>query len=193
MKKWLSRFFDRDEGSVLVEYALVAPLLFMLTFGIAEFSLIFWQWNAAEKATHLGVRLAATRGPILVGVPDCGVVTTIRAGTNCRSIAGSDTWQVTCDGAVANASCDAAGMAEVVAQMQAIFPRIQIENVSIEFRGVGLGFVGRGSPVPAISVSLQNLSYDFVALSAFTGLASINLPGFRATLIGEDLNSNGSG
>lgn len=177
----------------MIEYALVAPLLIMLTFGIAEFSLIFWQWNAAEKATHLGARLAATRGPVMIGVPDCGVATTVRAGTNCRNVAGSDSWVVICDGSAPGASCDAVQMAAIATEMQAIFPRIQLANVVFEFRGVGLGFVGRGSPVPAISVSLQNLTYDYVALAAFTGAASINLPAFRATLIGEDLNSNGSG
>lgn len=193
MKKWINRLRRCDEGAAAIEYALVAPLLIMLTFGVAEFSLIFWQWNAAEKATHLGARLAATRGPVLIGVPDCGVATAVRAGTNCRDVAGSDSWVVTCDGSAPGASCDAAQMAAIVADMAAIFPRIQLANVIFEFRGVGLGFVGRGSPVPAISVSLQNLTYDYVALAAFTGAASINLPSFRATLIGEDLNSNGSG
>lgn len=193
MRKWINRLRGCEGGAATIEYALIAPLLIMLTFGIAEFSLIFWQWNAAEKATHLGARLAATRGPIMLGVPDCGVATAVRAGTNCRDVAGSDNWVVTCDGAAPSASCDAAQMAAIVTDMRAIFPRIQLENVIIEFRGVGLGFVGRGSPVPAISVSLQNLTYEYVALAAFTGAASINLPAFRATLIGEDLNSNGAG
>lgn len=191
--KWIREFGDSEGGSVLIEYSLVAPLLFMLTFGIAEFSLVFWQWNSAEKATHLGARLAATRGPIMVGVPDCGVATTLRAGTNCRNVAGADSWTVTCDGSAPGASCDAARMAEVVTAMQAIFPRLELANVIFEFKGVGLGFIGRGSPVPAISVSIQNLAYDFVVLSVFTGIASANLPSFKATLIGEDLNSNGSG
>lgn len=191
--KWIYRLRNSEEGAAVIEYALVAPLLFMLTFGIAEFALIFWQWNAAEKATHLGARLAATRGPVMIGVPDCGVATALRAGTNCRYVAGSDSWVITCDGSAPGASCDAAQMAVIVTDMQAIFPRIQLANVIFEFRGVGLGFVGRGSPVPAISVSLQNLTYEYVALAAFTGVASINLPPFRATLIGEDLNSNGSG
>lgn len=193
MRKWINTLRGCDDGAATIEYALIAPLLIMLTFGIAEFSLIFWQWNAAEKATHLGARLAATRGPIMLGVPDCGVATAVRAGTNCRNVAGSDSWVVTCDGAAPSASCDAVQMAAIVTDMRAIFPRIQLENVIIEFRGIGLGFVGRGSPVPAISVSLQNLTYEYVALAAFTGAASINLPAFRATLIGEDLNSNGAG
>lgn len=193
MSKWINRLGKCTKGSATIEYALVAPLLIMLTFGIAEFALIFWQWNAAEKATHLGARLAATRGPVMIGVPDCGVATAERAGTNCRYVAGSDSWVVTCDGSAPSASCDTVQMTAIVADMAAIFPRIQLANVIFEFRGVGLGFVGRGSPVPAISVSLQNLKYDYVALAAFTGAASVNLPAFRATLIGEDLNSNGSG
>lgn len=187
MTSWIKRVRKCDEGAAVIEFALIAPLLFMLTFGIAEFSLIFWQWNAAEKATHLGARLAATRGPIMVGVPDCGVATTLRAGTNCRDVAGADAWTVVCDGLAPGGSCDAAEMAGVVVEMQSIFPRIQLENVLFEFSGVGLGFVGRGSPVPAISVSLQGLTYEYVALSAFTGVSSINLPPFKATLVGEDL------
>lgn len=193
MKKWTRKLCDNEKGTAVIEYALIAPLLLMLTFGIAEFSLIFWQWNAAEKATHMGARLAATRGPIMVGVPDCGVVTTLRAGTNCRDVAGSDSWSVVCDGSAPGAACDAVRMAEIVTEMKTVFSRIELENVIFEFRGVGLGFVGRGSSVPTISVSLQNLTYEFVALSAFTGTSTVNLPAFRATLVGEDLNSNGSG
>lgn len=190
---WINKLRKCDDGAAVIEYALIAPLLIMLTFGIAEFSLIFWQWNAAEKATHLGARLTATRGPVLTGVPDCGVATDLVLGTNCRAVPGADSWSQICFANVPSDKCNGDRMTEIVTEMAAIFPRIQLENVVFEFRGVGLGFVGRGSTVPAISVSLQNLTYDYVALIAFTGAASINMPAFRATIIGEDLNSNGSG
>jgi Flp pilus assembly protein TadG len=48
----------RQEGVVAIEFALVAPLLCLLLFGVVEMGRLLWTWNAAVEATRLGARLA---------------------------------------------------------------------------------------------------------------------------------------
>jgi Flp pilus assembly protein TadG len=51
-------------GATMVEFTLVAPLFFVLTFGIVEFGNAYFQWNEAAKAAELGARLAAVSDPV---------------------------------------------------------------------------------------------------------------------------------
>ena len=86
-------------------------------------------------------------------------------------------------------------------RMRGIFPRIQDENVVVEYRHVGMGFAGRlgGDLVPTVTLELQGLTFDFLLLSflgpmlygATTVPAGIPMPSFAATLTGEDLASAG--
>src|SRR5260370_16781137 len=53
------RILRRDErGTGAVEFALIVLLLFIVSFGIIDFGLAYWQWVMAEKATQVGVRKA---------------------------------------------------------------------------------------------------------------------------------------
>jgi len=195
-------FFKRltkdQRGATIVEFTLIFPMLLILTFGIIEMGLLFWQWNSAERATQLGVRTAVTNNSIInPWTSDCGQVSvpsSVLAGSFCISVPGSNTWTVSCDGASLAANCDSAAMALVVTRMQTIFPRVTQANVIVEFSGAGLGFVGRGSPIPVVSVSLQNMQYDLIFLDALLGWGStFTMPPFTATLTGEDLNTAGAG
>ncbi len=49
---------DRDEGQDLVEFALLAPLLFLLLFGILEFGVAVWRYNTVSVAAREGARAA---------------------------------------------------------------------------------------------------------------------------------------
>ena len=77
--------------------------------------------------------------------------------------------------------------AQPVTEMQRVFPRVQRENLIVEFSGSGLGFVGRGSPVPFVTVKLQNMTYSFVALDGLLGFGPLTMPPFTATAVAEDL------
>ena len=52
----------RDEGQDLVEFALVAPLLFLLLFGIMEFGVAVWHYNTIANAAREGARTAIRFG-----------------------------------------------------------------------------------------------------------------------------------
>jgi Flp pilus assembly protein TadG len=54
-----SRRRPRDDGAVLVEFALVAPLLFLLIFAIIDFGWVFGQHLDVRHGAREGARLAA--------------------------------------------------------------------------------------------------------------------------------------
>jgi hypothetical protein len=134
MTRFLRLIGDRS-GGVLVETTLLFPMMLVLSFGLVEFGMAWNQWNTAEKATQVGARWAATRGPVIVGLEDCGVATSATAGTDCVDVPGSDSWTVTCNAGSPGGACDAAALTALTAEMQAVFPRIEAANVEVEFSG----------------------------------------------------------
>ena len=62
----------RQRGIVLIELALVLPLLLLITFGVIEFGWIFTNTaeltNAARHGARLGVRPAATSAQVLADI-----------------------------------------------------------------------------------------------------------------------------
>lgn len=191
----MKRRLRRDErGTTMVEMAIVFPIIFLTTLGILEFGNLSAQWILAEKATEMGARFAITSTMAATAVPDCGVNTAQPLGTPCRLVAGSNTWTRTCS--AGGGGCDAAAFNAIVTRMQSVYARVLPANVVLEYRGTGLGFVGRGTPVPEVTVRLQNMTFTFVAIGGlvrtlFGGQLgdTIQMPGFRATLTGEDLQS----
>lgn len=53
----------RDRGAVAVEFGLVAPVLFVMLFGIIQFGLIFTNQLQVQAAAREGARYAALRYP----------------------------------------------------------------------------------------------------------------------------------
>lgn len=192
MMRALARFRSDRSGATLVEYTLVFTMLMVLSFGLVEFGVVLHQYNAAEKATAVGARYIATRGPVVTGVPDCGVTTAASAGTPCRDVSGSAGWTITCNAGAPSGNCQADVLNALVAHMQQFAPEIEAQNVQVVLRGAGLGFVGRGSPVPMVTVRLTGMTYDFIALDDLLGFGALTMPGFDATLVGEDLNGAGA-
>lgn len=185
-------FLGDRSGATLVEYTLIFALLMVLTFGLIEFGVALYQYNAAEKATAIGARYVATRGPVFTGLPDCGVATTAAPGTTCDNVAGSSGWTRTCNASAPAAGCQAAVLNALVARMQQFAPEVGAQNVQVVLRGAALGFVGRGSPVPMMTVRLTGMTYDFIAMDDLIGLGSLTMPSFDATVTGEDLSGAGA-
>jgi len=46
----------RDRGQDLVEFALIAPVLFLILFGIIEFGVAVWSYNTMAQAAREGAR-----------------------------------------------------------------------------------------------------------------------------------------
>ena len=50
---------DRDEGSVLVEFALVLPIFAIMLFGMIQFGIIFNGWTSVRNSVQTGARLGS--------------------------------------------------------------------------------------------------------------------------------------
>jgi hypothetical protein len=215
--------FRRDEaGSVLVEAAMIVPIMILITLGAIDCMLAFYQYTAAAKAVQIGARLAAVSDPVASGLTG-----TIADPTNIATAAVSSTvllgdpmpdFELTCTSSgctCSRGSCygltgySSAALNTIVygrgsssctdatsvytVGMCDIFNRITPANVQIVYSQTGLGFAGRtAGPVPTITVSLRNMSYQFIFLGNLPGFSSsVSMPGFSTTITGEGLTSGG--
>ncbi len=194
------RFRASEAGAAAVELAILFPLLLMFTFGILEFGLVLHQMNTLEKATQFGVRKAVTWDPV---APDLATYT--GSGSAGTPLPAGLQLDITCDsagctgtGAITSPGYSSAAFTEMVDEMAKIYPQSGPEDVVITYHNIGLGFIGRpgGAVVPSVTVSLRNLTYDFILLDVAVLIVSfgaidvddIIYPSFSATLTGEDLS-----
>lgn len=194
MRKALRRLHLDERGAAMIEFTIVLPLLLLLTFGLVDFGMAFWQFNSVEKATGAGARFLATHGAsygLVNGVPECFVAddSSFTAGTPCSQVTGT-LLKYSC-GAGGASTCDTGTMSQLVTTMQGYAPFITAANISVTLSASGDGFVGRGTAVPLISVSTTGLSYSLPVLTELFGIKPLAMPGFTSSITGEDMNSAG--
>jgi hypothetical protein len=185
-----------ETGTATLEMALIAFLLFAITFSVAEFGYIWFQWNSAEKATQIGVRQVVTSDPLAVELAtfSCGNANVL-PGTPCSAAGTTSFGTITCSGAsrtcTGGYAFDGPEFDRLLARMQQVYADISAANLTVEYRDIGLGFAGRPRPVPLISVRLVNMTYAFLTIDWLMG-ESVSMPEFRATLTGEDIRTAGA-
>lgn len=197
----LLRLWRDQSGAAAVEYALVFTLVLLLTLGTIEIALVLWQWNSGEKATQAGVRYAAVHDLAAPGLRLVGSAPTAPGnyGDWCRdrttSAVNADCWftPVTCNstGCSGGYGYDGTAFTAVVNRMRQMFPLVQPANVEVVYSFSGLGFIGRPGGQPMmVTVRLRDMSYRLFVLDALTSLpAVLAMPGFAATLVGEDMSN----
>jgi hypothetical protein len=187
----------RDErGASAAEFALVLPLLLILLLGMLDAGRFLWEYNRAEKATQMGVRYAVATDPIAPGLAsysfavDDGIIPGDPIPVANFDYAECD--ENDCDPCVGGDICTVVGhdpdaFANLVTRMNYMYPRIESENVLVEYRNVGLGYSGdpNGPDVaPLVTVRLTDLTFQPITTLLF-GL-TMNMPDFRASLTLED-------
>jgi hypothetical protein len=196
-----SNLFRHDSGSSAAEFALVLPLLILFLLGILDGGRFLWEVNQAEKATQAGARVAVvtdvistslgTQNYVGVGGLTQGDLIPASALGTLRCTRSACTCTGTCPSGFATAN--ATSFDRVVTRMRYMKPDINANNVSITYRGSGLGFAGdpNGMEIaPLVTVELNGV--QFRPLVLFNAVA-FNLPAFRTTLTSEDssgINSN---
>lgn len=195
-------FLDRT-GAGAAEFALVLPLLLMFLLGIFDAGRYMWEVNKAEKATQAGARVA-----IVTDVLDSGLANRSYVGQTIGGVtltqgdvipaAALGELRCTDSGCTCVATCPtvvapgdySTRFNRVFRRMEFMKPGIAASNVTITYRGSGLGFAGdpNGMEIaPLVTVELTGLQFRPVFL--FNAVA-IDLPEFRTTLTAED--SSGS-
>lgn len=184
---------DRTASSA-AEFALVLPLLILFLFGIIDGGRFLWEINKAEKATQVGARMAVVTDVISTGlrtqnyvgvggltqgdlIPASALSTLTCTRTAC-----------TCTGSCPTgyATADSTSFDRVVERMSFMKPGIDASNVTITYRGSGLGYAGdpNGMEIsPLVTVELNGV--QFRPLILFNSTA-FTLPAFRTTLTAED-------
>jgi hypothetical protein len=191
----LALIYKDESGTAFLEMALMAFMMIVLTFSSVEFGYAWWQWNGAEKATQLAARLAVASDPLATELATftCGTGSLL-PGAPCSTPGAVSFGTITCSGA--SNSCSGGytfnntEFTRLVTRMQSIYPDVTPANIVVEYRDVGLGFVGRPRPVPLVSVRLVDMTFNFIALSGLIP-GPITMPEFRATLPGEDITTAG--
>ncbi len=207
--KMFWRCLIRDKRGVsCVEFVLVAAVFFMMIFGLIDFSRAMWEWNAAAKATQFGVRHAVVSDIVSIDYKDfSGLSVGLNAGNTVpiKDSGGNDIiapifcsdsdpgagLAIGCGtslGGLSAAKADAVAFLAIVVEMQKMYGRIEAHNVVVEYRHIGMGFAGNpiGPDIdPLVTVKLRDMEFDFVT-PGFTGIFTLNLPDFAASLTGED-------
>ena len=162
------RQLGRDtQGAVFLEFTIFVGVFFSLLFGIVEFTLAYYQWNAATKAVQLGARLAAVSDPVATGLESLtGMEGSAEPGDPMPSFSAvcySDsvtgaTGSCTCSGFTCSYDANSAvavrrivfGKGDRTAcvatppiGMCNIFGRVTPANVVVEYQYTGLGYAGR--------------------------------------------------
>ena len=184
------------------EFALVLPLLIFFLLGILDAGRYMWEVNKAEKATQAGARVAIVTNVLSSGL---GTQSYVGVGglTQGDVIPASALGKMTCrsSGCCIDAgdctgtypavgTFDATNFNRIVERMEFMKPGIAANNVTVTYRGAGLGFAGdpNGMEIaPLVTVELTGL--QFRPLVLFNAVA-VNFPAVRTTLTAED--SSGS-
>ncbi|TPK16944.1 pilus assembly protein [Mesorhizobium sp. B2-5-9] len=211
----IRRFAKSQHGTAMVEMAIVAPLLFVLTLGFVDFGYALYQWNGATKAVQVGARLASISDPVApatvlaaaapISVPGapvaagayppfvCKYTGSIGAcnGSSANFDANAFSRIFRGDTAVTNDDACPAPTGTQRPGMCHFFPGLLRTNVVITYAATGLGFQTRLSgPVPTITVNLQNRTFQFFFLGGLIGFGDINMPSMLSTVTGEDLKTS---
>ena len=83
-----SKFIRNVSGSTLVEFAIVLPMLLILSIGSVEIGLYMFEANAAAKATQVGARWAVVRTPISEAFADALHAGLVGAGNARKELPG---------------------------------------------------------------------------------------------------------
>lgn len=187
---------DRS-GASAAEFALVLPLLVLLLLGILDVGRLLWDVNRAEKATQVGARVAIVTDVLDDAMADESYVgQTIGSVTLTQGdiIPAEALGELECTDAgctCISGSCPATGTFDttsfdrIVTRMQFMKPDIQPADVTITYRGSGLGFAGDPNGMEIAPLVTVELDSEFSPLVLF-GATDVQLPTFRSTLTAED-------
>lgn len=201
------QFLRAEEGTALVEFAIVLPIFLLLFFMVIEFGRMGGEFVMADKAMQRAVRIAAVRPPVCPGVPSFNARGNVATGTTPPKFGTACTAGGTICASPTAASCTAAGNPTADEIWAAISPMLPSyasrQNLSFGYTyDPALNFLG-GPYVPKVTVRLTGLSFlsavplgALARLAGATGTANPNalpFPAMEMTLPGEDLDQGNNG
>lgn len=168
------RRLGRDQrGSVATEFAMIVPVLVMLTVAIVEFTVFLYDWQIVTNATREGVR-AALIAPNIATLTN---LSTAGAVVSCQW-----TGSATCTNGAVTTDADTI-YTGIVTVMQDLVPEITATMVKIDYTFSSTDNLATSSlKTPLISVRLEGFVHTFVVLDLFVGIPiNWELPAFESS------------
>jgi Flp pilus assembly protein TadG len=205
----VNTFRRAQDGTTLVEFAIVLPIFLLLLFALIDFGRMGYEYVLAQKAMQKAARIAVVRPSACDGLAGITAlpttndsvsplpvgVTAPKYGTNC-SVSANVCKVVatqTCSGNASNATAQ-----EIWTAVSPLLPpNATIARLSFTYAfNSDLGFLG-GPYEPMVTVKLQGMNFAFVSpLGALATLASgvnsnlpstLPFPAMSVSLPAEDL------
>lgn len=168
------RTIGERSGATAVEFAFVAPLLFVLTLGIVEFGMIMLEYHRMGEATRRGTREAVIETPIAL------LTNLTVASIECQGPIGSVSCPSGAESSVAETS-----FTRIVTQMQDILPNLADSDVFVTYTDTAITdpAVTPGIITPTVTVEIRNHAYTYIILSNLVpGMPStMTMPSFSTT------------
>lgn len=170
----LARVAADRGGAAAVEFAFIAPVLFLLTLGMIELGMILFEYHRMGEAARSGARVALIEDPIPKLI-DLSI-----KDITCN---GADDGSVTCTGA---AVADSTSFTAVLAAMQSILPTVKGSNVRISYTDSDITDATEltGLVTPILTLSVEGYQYGYFFLDTLPGIsATMTLPSFYTSRV----------
>lgn len=196
----LARLLHDERGATAAEFVMVVPILLIFIFGVLDAGWYAWQISLAGKAVQAGARIAVVTDPVATGLLTEGYVgktvgsTVLTQGDVIPAAALST---MSCTAAASACTCSGScpsdltrnidNFQRIADRMQALNPYIQDSNITIEYRGSGLGYAG--DPVGMEIAPMTTVRVSGMQYSPLMGLvlgATVPMPTSAHTLTMED-------
>lgn len=202
MTRVLKSLCRSTSGASGAEFALVLPLFLILLFGIIDGGRFLWEYNMAEKATQVGVRVAVVTNVLSSGLRDADYTGQTINGVKITPggqipVAALGTIKCTNTGCTCETDpCPTLGTFDsatfndvLLKRMQQIDPTITAANLVVRYSGSGLGFASSGGMEisPMTTVTLTDMKFVPITSLLF---AQITMPDLSATLTSEDASGS---
>ena len=198
------RYRRERRGAVTVPASLLMGIFISVIGASVELGYAYYQYNAAQHAARIGVRIAATSDPVAEVL---GTMTGMEGGAEAGDP--MPDYNIACNGATQSCSTgrfdrtafervyfgkdndgicgptnrERRGMCDMASHLTSA-------NVTISYRNSGFGTAGNPADVlPLISVTLSDLRFNFLFLDMITGDTFTSMPDVTVTAMSEDLKT----
>ncbi len=165
------RFLGDVRGAMAVEFAILVPIIIVVTAALFEFVWLMYDYQAATDSTREGVRAALIGDTLadLANLETQDIVCTFTGGAT------------SCSGGTAASGADTT-FAAILAAMQV--PKADVANNEVQVTYSWSQVDGAGSPIktPLVTVSLINATHELFLLPQWVGMADqFPMPAFSSS------------
>ena len=165
----IKKFRKDNKASMIVEFAIIGPVMMLMTIGILEFILAFTSYIRLNEAMRSATREAFLQ-PTVADIDSLETTDAI-----CQKLEEED---LACGSYAVN---DEDAFDAIVAKARATYPGLTENNIIVTYSpsGIGTSSTSDGT-VPLVSVEVTDYTYEFIT-GDFMPISSIEFPAFKTS------------